>query len=408
MTPLLSLLALSAANPVILASAHGSEQNGKYVIELRGESAIGSDQVSGRINGGLLTIYVAGGKVRSDNRGWGRGGQRISAHRHVGKVELEVPLPGGSCAGGVKFAAGGEGVVLATVNCPTLSTSAASASEIGKQVQAKQVQPPPPSIPLPKIKPAAEILVPSPPVAAPSDQDGDALLAAVALVRPASAVVTEPPAAQKAPAKAAAVEPVVEKTIKKVEEKVKVETKVEGATPAATQVSLWGAALKALMPVLALGVLGIFALRFAKKRRGIGRHVSILETTSLGPKRALIVAKIGGETLLLGSSEAGITLIQVRPNAIEEDTETRGTSFDDIDSSTKWHDVLPAEFTPKAANDDDGGQAKMLSRLFSKRRKDIPTAWPFANVLDASLLEESIEDRELRDKLSMGMEARVP
>ena len=402
MTPLLSLLALSAGSPVILASAHGSEQSGKYVIELRGESAIGTDQVSGRINGGLLTMYVAGGKVRSDNRGWGQGSQRITAHRHVGKIELEVPLPGRACSGSVNIAAGGEGVVLATVNCPTLTATAAPE----QATKAKTAQQPQSRLPLPKTQSVAAPTTATVPLVAPSVQEGDALLAAVALVRPVPAPSVAP-AVAKVAVPAVPVTSVVAGAGNKPETVTKGQNTIGDAAPA-TQVSLWGAGLKALMPVLALGALGIFALRFAKKRRGMGRHVKILETTPLGPKRALIVAKIGGETLLLGSSEAGITLIQVRPNAVSEDDEESRESFDDIDISPKWKDVLPAEFSPKAANDDDGGQAKMLSRLFRKRRQDIPTAWPFANVLDASMLEESLEDRELRDKLAMGMEARVP
>jgi flagellar biogenesis protein FliO len=235
--------------------------------------------------------------------------------------------------------------------------------------------------------------------AVPTVSETDALLAAVALAKPPSSVGKEDMALRPNQATATAPLPVKAATAP---------PKVT-PTPAPTQASLWGAALKALLPVLMLGAFAILGLRFAKKRRTEGRHVRILETTQLGPKRSLIVAKVGDETLLLGASEAGIALIQVRPSGAAADSSRSHGREDDIDVSPKWADVLPADFRSKpiGEDDEDVGQATMLSRLFRKRRQDIPEAWPFANVLDASLMEESVEDRELREKLAMGMEARV-
>jgi flagellar protein FliO/FliZ len=65
-----------------------------------------------------------------------------------------------------------------------------------------------------------------------------------------------------------------------------------------------------LLGGLALVAIAAAAFIFARKRRVANRHIEILETASLGPKRALIVARIGGTRMVLGSSEAGITLIQ--------------------------------------------------------------------------------------------------
>jgi len=49
-----------------------------------------------------------------------------------------------------------------------------------------------------------------------------------------------------------------------------------------------------------------------KKRQGTGlpRRIQIRETASLGPKRSLVVAEIDGERVILAASEAGITLLQ--------------------------------------------------------------------------------------------------
>lgn len=392
MTPLLTLLAVVAANPVLVTSANSRTESGKYIVEIRGETAIDPDQVSGRMNGGLLTMYVAGGKVRSDNRAWGQGSDRVKAHRHVGKIELEASLPSGGCSGGVNIAAGAKGTVVASVNCATLAAGKKERdTKASVAVVAEPVAPAQPAD-------APVVAAAAPPIA----NESDALLAAVALAPSAPAAVTAKPVRDVAVA--AEAPPTIEPSPKPKDQTATVTKPAQEPS----QVSLWGAALKALLPVMVLGGLAVVGLRFAKKRKSMGRHVKILETTPLGPKRALIVAKIGGETLLLGSSEAGIALIQVRPTAPTEDAEDRSENYEDLDIAPKWADVLPADFKAKPANDEEGGQAKMLSRLFRKRRDSIPNEWPFANVLDASMLDESLEDRELRDKLAMGMEARVP
>src|SRR5581483_4434853 len=69
-----------------------------------------------------------------------------------------------------------------------------------------------------------------------------------------------------------------------------------------------------------LGGVALLALAavafYVSRRRAVGnrRHIQILETASLGPKRALVVARVGDATLILGSSEAGITLLQSVPD----------------------------------------------------------------------------------------------
>jgi hypothetical protein len=58
-----------------------------------------------------------------------------------------------------------------------------------------------------------------------------------------------------------------------------------------------------------LGLLGAVALFLAKRKARPSRLLQIVETASLGPKRSLIVARVGSETLILGASEAGIALL---------------------------------------------------------------------------------------------------
>lgn len=116
-----------------------------------------------------------------------------------------------------------------------------------------------------------------------------------------------------------------------------------------------------ILPGVVLLGLAAAALVVARRRRALGgsRILELLDTTSLGPRRSLVVARVGDEVLILGVSEAGIALLGSRPAS-----------------------TLPA---PAAA-----GAASSAA----------PAAAP-ARPFDA-LYAESLEDLELRRKLQRG------
>ena len=60
---------------------------------------------------------------------------------------------------------------------------------------------------------------------------------------------------------------------------------------------------------LLLAALAVAALLAARRRRATPRLLQIVESASLGPKRSLVLARVGGELLLLGSSEGGVSLL---------------------------------------------------------------------------------------------------
>ncbi len=382
MSPLLGLLALTAG-PVFVQSAQSQTGAGQYTLHIQGEAPLTPQQVSGRIEGRRLTVYVQGGRARSENRAWGEGDNHVRAFRHKDRLELQARLPDANCGAGVNVAAGSNGGVVATVNCPSAAAAA------------------------PATNPTPVTAAPKPTTQA---AKGD-LLAAVALpVAPVpTGKVTAEPKAEPGPVAVTAPDPAP--PVVQDAKFAKPATSVAASPKEPTPANLWSVALRALMPILILGALGVVGLKFTRKRRALGRHVRIVETTSLGPKRSLIVAKVGNETLLLGSSEAGIALIQVRPNEPADEDEFEPaeplTKVEKGAPETLWVDSISHVVSHK---DDvaEAGQVKLLSRLFRKRRQDIPEAWPFANVLDASLMEDSMEDRDLREKLAMGMEARIP
>lgn len=60
-----------------------------------------------------------------------------------------------------------------------------------------------------------------------------------------------------------------------------------------------------------LAIAAIAAVAFFLKRRGpvAARRMRVVETLALGPKRSLCLAEIDGRTLVLGVSEAGVSLV---------------------------------------------------------------------------------------------------
>ena len=142
-------------------------------------------------------------------------------------------------------------------------------------------------------------------------------------------------------------------------------------------------------PLALLLALAAAALVLSRRRRAPARRVQVLETTSLGPKRALVLARLGDEVLLLGASEAGISLLRTQP---------AGTA------NAAPAAFAPAETLPARPREPAAALVDLASRLVpGRRRADAPAPSP---AFDA-LLAESAEDQELRRKLSRGLAGSV-
>lgn len=125
-----------------------------------------------------------------------------------------------------------------------------------------------------------------------------------------------------------------------------------------------------------LALAGLAALAFALTRRkplGAG-SIHVVEARSLGEKRSLVIADVLGERLVLGVSEAGITVLMNRTAPQPE----------------------PAAYVVPSA-------VPAPRMGFFQRLKGRSPARAF----DASL-QESIEDQELRAKLAGGIRSVVP
>lgn len=476
-----SLILLSAAGvfatPVFISEVKASREAGHLRVEVRADGGIDPEGARTVIDDGRLIIYLGGARVRADNRSWELqdGAGEIRAHRHKKETELVVPLTGNGCAGPVELTGSDTGIT-ALVGCEgsvTAKMPAAAKTETTPVTAVKRTGAQSPPVEKRELA-SAKITASAPPkkltlkalVELP-DEDAPAVAPALSATAPKEATVPAAvPAVAPVRAAVSRAEPIIDRvaaaTPVAAAEPVRVvapldhESKVapaagpvalvvpavetalpgSGAVPAAASA---GTFRSVLFPALLLGALAVAAYLVARRRRGtIHRHIEILETASLGPKRSLVVARIGDDTFVLGSSEAGITLLRGSPSALPpalaaELVTQVGPSLvpaaaATAPASSKASGVGPDAF--RGVETDQpieealadipepdgfrGGQARPgfraieggLAGLFGKRggtwHREVATPPVFDD-----LLEDSIEDQELRRKLAAGLSSRV-
>jgi hypothetical protein len=150
------------------------------------------------------------------------------------------------------------------------------------------------------------------------------------------------------------------------------------------------------LPVAIVAALGVFALVLGKRKAARPRLVRIVETASLGPKRSLIVARVGDETLILGASEAGIALLGTRTDLAPAGVPGGGPGAAALAPGPGASRPAPAH---GLAPSPDAAAPGILGRILSRKR-------PAAPVFEHAL-RESLEDQELRAKLAAGRRGTV-
>ncbi|HVP63100.1 MAG TPA: flagellar biosynthetic protein FliO [Myxococcaceae bacterium] len=193
-------------------------------------------------------------------------------------------------------------------------------------------------------------------------------------------------------------------------------TPPQAASPGATAETRPSHPWAWFLPAGALLVLAGAAVLAARKRQGSPRWIRVLETSSLGPKRSLVVAQVGAETLVLGVSESGISLLTTARAPDRTDFETPPASASSEIAPerapipapaaepahpgwTRPVPVLPADEGLRPAPP-PAPRARPLLRAVPPARNRAPS--PFGD-----LLIESAEDQELRRKLALGLTGSV-
>ena len=461
-----SLLLLSAsvvASPVIVSEVRATREASHLRVEVRADGGIDPEAARTRIDQGSLFLFLGGTRVKADNRAWklDEGVGEIRAHRHHTETELDVPLTGNGCSGPVELEGTPTGLT-ALVGCEGRAPSAPARG--AARVAAAREKPGAPAtieprqaVPAPAKQVAPEAAQPAaaPQKAAPAPTEAAALKNLVALPADdeegtasekatapgqkgdAKVQVAQPPVAARVEAKVEVPEkevPAKKAAALPVETSPAVDSKAPAAESAVKPASVAPSGVRAVgLPALFLAVLAVAAYVFARKKRTLGsRRIEILETASLGPKRSLVIARIGEETLVLGTSEAGITLLQTRegnspiarvaaapldagklaqiiaastgPDVDEGPSEMDQSLIDALADVPEPDGIMPT--TPRGSlRTIEGG----LASLFGRKAAASVTARvePKAAETFDDLLEDSVEDQELRRKLAAGMSARV-
>jgi len=142
-----------------------------------------------------------------------------------------------------------------------------------------------------------------------------------------------------------------------------------------------------LLPGGALLALGGVALLFTLRKGRAPGALRIVESVSMGPKRSLVIAKVGDEELVLGCSEAGISLLSTRNEARPAAPAAREASVDPWLESFSGKAAAPRAEAPDAVS--------ALARLFGKAGRSRRPSFD-------DLLADSAQDQELRRRLSEG------
>jgi flagellar biogenesis protein FliO len=152
-----------------------------------------------------------------------------------------------------------------------------------------------------------------------------------------------------------------------------------GTKPAVLQSEVTGSTLAA--PLFALIALVALAFALTRRRRALGRSITLVESAALGPKRSLVIADVMGERLVLGVSEAGIAVLSTRPSPEPQPF------------------IVPAAVTLQMAAP-EAPRMSFFDRLMGRVPKQ-PASFDEA-------LRDTFEDQELRAKLALGQRSVVP
>jgi len=376
---LLSLTLLATVSGIVpsaaptVDAANAELRGGTLAVQVETSGPVASTDVRTKVLAHSFVVYLGGARVRPDRIHLGIATQPITAYSRLTYAKIEVLLQAGlGCAGPVSVTTGPTSV-RAEVGCalrPSETDQAPAESRAASSAGATQAPPPP--------KPRRETKIEVTPLADPP-------LAArpQAPVRPQTPVLVR--VSPLAPAALAAAPPVAA-------------APTVTSPTAAPGTGGHSALIACLLLVLAAAAFGLWKRRSAP----LVRRIRILETAPLGPRRALILAEVNGVTMVIGASEAGIALLTAPTSASHEGA---------IPSNEGTADERDSTFGALAASH-SLGQSGALHRLFPKSGS--PAAESDAEISDreedaafASMLAETIEDQELRQRLSTGFAGKT-
>jgi flagellar biogenesis protein FliO len=418
-----------------------------------------------KIDGRNLVVYVNGAAISGGKRTFGEGPAAVHALPRATYAKLEIPMPAGQTCALPATVNVEEGLIHVSVACS--ATGAAAAVTTAKEAVHAVAKAAPKAA---NIEAKAEANIDPTPAplrglltertaAAPKERSLAGSTASVVASEPAPAghepvaAKAEPkvePAAAKAEPIAVKAEPAKPESLKAEPLAAKTEpapiaaAPVDKATTKSDKSPTLGHAddAKSSSPVLVgaglLAATMVALVLWRRKRVSQSGLIRILETASLGPKRTLVVAEVDGEKMILGTSEAGISVltpINRTPSPWGEQTNgtqmnlppgfaefSKMTNMATLAAAAAHHAASTTAAAPSIptpigmaavapAEDNEGG---LLSRLFRRapapqNNDDEDDLANLGNMADEfqDLLADSIEDEELRRRLQAGIGGRT-
>jgi flagellar biogenesis protein FliO len=133
--------------------------------------------------------------------------------------------------------------------------------------------------------------------------------------------------------------------------------------------------------------------------------IRIVETASIGPRRSLVVASVGGRTMVLGVSEAGVSLLDAPASLpVAVGTPKPVESIAEAALGLRSLGSAAEEPAPELPAEEKQHESSLLSRLFNRKARE---AEGLGREDFAQLFAESMEDEELRRKLALGQSGRI-
>ena len=410
-----SSLLLAQAMPG-LTDVTAALTEGRLVVQAVTAEPVPRHEVHGKLTPEALVVYIQGVTVGRNRVFLQPDGRVVGAHPRTEYTKLVVPFGADAVCGKPIDIEVTENRIAASVRCSPRRTGWAAPPAVDQAASpSRQVPAPSPAADLEAARPEPSTgRAPFPPLparaVAPAEPAGIPPAAALAAAPPpppapppaaptaavAGTTAPAPVAAPPPPAPAPVAAPTPTPT--PVPTPTAAPLPARSSTPGPAQGPLRAGGLGGLWPlVAALAMAGVCAVLLWRRRQRHGNGViRILESASLGPKRALVLADVGGQRLILGTSEAGIALLSqlgVRGVAGAAD----GAPI--LDDTT-----LVTETTPIPAPE---GEKGFLARLFTRKREEeyLPDDdGPSTMAEDfRDLLEESLDDEELRRRLQAGI-----
>ena len=416
----LACLPLAAA---LINDVRSESSAGAITVDVATSEPVERADVRG-ISGGSRRIFVYLQGTQAGRKSFGSGPEAIVVHPRARYTKLEIPTDG-RCAEPMTVESTPAGIrVRAT--CRESGVPAAVVAPVVRLPGKAEAEQPAPDVPVAAVARTrsqhdslrAALALPAEATDTEKEAEGTAVDDKITDKKaPAGAVAVAEKATENsaagagkpatAPAKAAPLSPTTQPDAPLAAVVSAESTAPSSSNTSGSQGKSSSGAASTLLAVALLAGLGVAATLFARRRTTRVRMIRIVETASIGPRRSLVVACIGGRTMVLGVSEAGVSLLDAQAGPVSAPAvPEKAQSATLEEAALGLRGLLRGHAESQSdASEDAKHEGSLLGRLF--HRMPAPSESSRREPAFDDLLSESLEDEDLRRKLSLGMAGRV-